>query len=128
MNEINKIGVVGAGQMGRGIAQVAAFSGFEVFLFDVNKEALDFGLEFIKKQLDRGVAKEKWDQKTADETLTRITGVTNLEDMSDVDLAIEAATENKKIKFEIFKSLDEKIQKNAILATNTSSISIKIFP
>lgn len=124
MNEINKIGVVGAGQMGRGIAQVAAFSGFEVYLFDVSKEALDFGLEFIKKQLDRGVQKEKWDQKTADETLARISGVTNIEDMSEVDLAIEAATENKKVKFEIFKNLDEKIQKNAILATNTSSISI----
>lgn len=124
MNEINKIGVVGAGQMGRGIAQVAAFSGFEVYLFDVSKEALDFGLEFIKKQLDRGVQKEKWDQKTADETLARISGVTNIEDMSEVDLAIEAATENKKVKFEIFKNLDEKIQKNAVLATNTSSISI----
>lgn len=124
MNEINRIGVVGAGQMGRGIAQVAAFSGFEVFLFDVNKEALDFGLDFIKKQLDRGVEKEKWTQGIADETLGRITGVTRIEDMAEVELAIEAATENKKIKFEIFKSLDEKIQKNAILATNTSSISI----
>ena len=124
MNEINRVGVVGAGQMGRGIAQVAAFSGFEVFLFDVNQEALDFGLDFIKKQLDRGVQKEKWDQKAADETLARITGVTNISDMFEVDLAIEAATENKAIKFKIFKDLDENIQKNAILATNTSSISI----
>jgi len=124
VNEINRVGVVGAGQMGRGIAQVAAFSGFEVFLFDVNQEALDFGLDFIKKQLDRGVQKEKWDQKAADETLARITGVTNISDMFEVDLAIEAATENKAIKFKIFKDLDENIQKNAILATNTSSISI----
>jgi 3-hydroxybutyryl-CoA dehydrogenase len=124
VSDINRIGVVGAGQMGRGIAQVAAFTGFEVFLFDVNQEALDFGLDFIKKQLDRGVQKEKWDQKSADETLARITGVTNIKDMSDVDLAIEAATENKEIKFKIFKDMDENIQKNAILATNTSSISI----
>ena len=124
VNEINRVGVVGAGQMGRGIAQVAAFSGFEVFLFDVNQDALDFGLDFIKKQLDRGVQKEKWDQKAADETLARITGVTNISDMFEVDLAIEAATENKAIKFKIFKDLDENIQKNAILATNTSSISI----
>jgi 3-hydroxybutyryl-CoA dehydrogenase len=121
---IESVGVVGAGQMGRGIAQVAAFSGFEVFLFDVNQDALDFGLDFIRKQLERGVSKEKWTQETADETLSRITGITNIEDMKDVDLAIEAATENKAIKFEIFKSMDKAIQKNAILATNTSSISI----
>ncbi len=124
MTEIEKIGVVGAGQMGRGIAQVAAFSGYEVFLFDVSQDALDYGLDFIKKQLDRGVSKEKWTQEVADQTLGRITGITSIKDMKEVDLAIEAATENKKIKFEIFKSMDEAIQKNAILATNTSSISI----
>jgi 3-hydroxybutyryl-CoA dehydrogenase len=121
---IEKVGVVGAGQMGRGIAQVAAFSGFEVFLFDVNQDALDFALSFIKKQLDKGVAKEKWSQEVSDKTLGRITGITNIADMKEVDLAIEAATENKAIKFEIFKSMDKAIQKNAILATNTSSISI----
>jgi len=124
MTNIEKIGVVGAGQMGRGIAQVAAHSGYEVYLFDVSQKALDFGLDFIKKQLDRGVSKEKWTQEDADNTLSRITGITSINDMKDVDLAIEAATENKKIKFEIFKSMDEAIQKNAILATNTSSISI----
>jgi 3-hydroxybutyryl-CoA dehydrogenase len=124
VQEINKIGVVGAGQMGRGIAQVAAFAGYEVFLFDVNQEALDFGHNFIKKQLDRGVQKEKWDQKTADETLGRIKATTNMSDMSDCDLAVEAATENKEIKFKIFKELDATIKKDAILATNTSSISI----
>ena len=124
MKEISKIGVVGAGQMGRGIAQVAAFSGYEVYLFDVSDEALKFGLDFIKKQLDRGVQKEKWDQAKADETLGNITGVTKVEDMQDADLVVEAATENKEIKFQIFKSLDEKINEDAILATNTSSISI----
>ena len=124
MKEINKIGVVGAGQMGRGIAQVAAFSGYEVYLFDVNEEALNFGLDFIKKQLDRGVQKEKWDQAHADEALSKITGVTKVADMHDADLAIEAATENKDIKFQIFKNLDEAINDDAILATNTSSISI----
>jgi 3-hydroxybutyryl-CoA dehydrogenase len=124
MTNIEKIGVVGAGQMGRGIAQVAAHSGYEVYLFDVSQKALDFALDFIKKQLDRGVSKEKWTQADADNTLSRITGITSIDDMKDVDLAIEAATENKKIKFEIFKSMDEAIQKNAILATNTSSISI----
>ena len=124
MKEISKIGVVGAGQMGRGIAQVAAFSGYEVYLFDVSDEALKFGLDFIKKQLDRGVQKEKWDQAKADETLGNITGVTKVEDMQDANLVVEAATENKEIKFQIFKSLDEKINEDAILATNTSSISI----
>lgn len=61
--QIKKIGVVGAGQMGRGIAQVAAFTGYEVILFDVSDKSLDFGMSFIQKQLARGVEKEKWDQK-----------------------------------------------------------------
>jgi 3-hydroxybutyryl-CoA dehydrogenase len=124
MKDINKIGIVGAGQMGRGIAQVAAFSGYEVYLFDLSEDALKFGLDFIKKQLDRGVQKDKWDQAKADETLGKITGVTNIEDMQDAELVIEAATENKDIKFQIFKDLDKKINEDAILATNTSSISI----
>jgi len=124
VSNIDKIGVVGAGQMGRGIAQVAAFAGYEVYLFDLNKDALDFALDFIKKQLDRGVQKEKWDQTKADETLARITGVVDLKDMADSDLVVEAATENKEIKFQIFRNLDEVIQESAILASNTSSISI----
>lgn len=124
MKEINKIGVVGAGQMGRGIAQVAAFSGYDVYLYDLSDEALKFGLDFIKKQLDRGVQKEKWDQAKADDALAKITGITKVEDMEDADLVIEAATENKDIKFQIFKNLDEAINNDAILATNTSSISI----
>lgn len=124
MKEINRIGVVGAGQMGRGIAQVAAFSGYDVYLFDVSEEALNYGKDFIKKQLDRGVKKEKWSQAKASESMSKITGVTKIEDMQDADLVIEAATENKDIKFQIFKNLDEAINKDAILATNTSSISI----
>lgn len=121
---IQSVGVVGAGQMGRGIAQVAAFAGFEVSLFDVNQEALDFGLEFIKKQLDRGVSKEKWDQAKADETLARISGSVDLKTLGDCDLIIEAATENKEIKFNIFRDLDAIAKPSAILSTNTSSISI----
>lgn len=121
---IQSIGVVGGGQMGRGIAQVAAFSGFEVTLFDVNQEALNFGMEFIKKQLDRGVSKEKWDQKAADEALGRINSDTKMEALSQCDLIVEAATENKEIKFSIFKQLDAIAKPSAILASNTSSISI----
>ena len=122
--EIKKIGIVGAGQMGRGIAQVAAFSGYDVKLFDVSKESLEFGHNFIKKQLDKGVTKGKWDQAAVDNTISRLSAVIDIGKLSDCDLIVEAATENKSIKFEIFKNLDKIAKSDAILATNTSSISI----
>jgi 3-hydroxybutyryl-CoA dehydrogenase len=122
--QISKIAVVGAGQMGRGIAQVAAFSGYQVYLFDVNEEALKFGFEFIKNQLDKGVEKQKWDGETAKAALGKITATSQINQLHDADLVVEAATENKAIKFQIFKNLDQAINKNAILASNTSSISI----
>jgi len=122
--DINTIGVVGAGQMGRGIAQVAAMSGFEVKVFDVSKEGLDFGIDFIKKQFNRGVEKGKYDQSVADQAFSRLTPITNMNELKDLDLVIEAATENKEIKFKIFRDLDEILKPEAILATNTSSISI----
>lgn len=121
---MNLISVVGAGQMGRGIAQVAAMSHYQAFLYDVSKDSLDQAEVFIKKQLEKGVAKEKWSQSQADEIFSRISFKTNLEDLSESDLIIEAATENKKIKFEIFKNLDSIAKDTCILATNTSSISI----
>ena len=124
MQKINKIGIVGAGQMGRGIAQVAAFSGFEVILFDAFENSLNFGYDFIKNQMAKGVEKGKWEQKAADETIGRLSKTMEIGDLKDCDLVIEAATENKKIKFEIFKNLDEVVKKEAILASNTSSISI----
>lgn len=124
MQEIKTIAVVGAGQMGRGIAQVAAMANYEVIVFDISKEGLEFGLEFIKKQLFRGVEKGKWEESFANDTLARLTGVTDMSALSDCDLIIEAATENKKVKFEIFKQLDEIAKPEALLATNTSSISI----
>ncbi len=122
--EINKIGIVGAGQMGRGIAQVAAMTGYKVQLFDVSKESLEFGHNFIKKQLNRGLEKGKWDQDLVDNTLKLLNPILELEKLNDCDLIIEAATENKPIKFEIFKSLDKIAKPEAILASNTSSISI----
>lgn len=121
---IQTVGVVGSGQMGRGIAQVAAFSGFDVVMYDLSQESLDFGMEFIKNQLVRGVKKEKWDQKTADDTFGRIQPSSQIESMAKCDLIIEAATENKNIKFKIFEDLDAVAKPEAILATNTSSISI----
>lgn len=122
--EIQTIGVVGAGQMGRGIAQVAAMANFKVIIFDVSDEPLNFGLDFIKKQMDKGVAKEKWDQAKADEVLSLITGTLNMEDFADCELIIEAATENKSIKLDIFRKLDAIAKPEALLASNTSSISI----
>lgn len=124
MSDVKLIGVIGAGQMGRGIAQVAAMSGFEVVLFDVNKDGLDFGFSFIQKQLDKGVAKTKWDQTFVEATISAISTSTVMDDLHACDLIVEAATENKKIKFEIFKQLDSIAKEGAILASNTSSISI----
>ena len=124
MLKINTIGVVGAGQMGRGIAQVAAQSRYSVKLFDVSDESLKAAMSFIQKQLDRGVQKQKWDQAHVDEAMGRIKPVNQMTELSDCELAIEAATENKKVKFEIFRQLDEVLPASAIMATNTSSISI----
>lgn len=122
--EIKKIGIVGSGQMGRGIAQVAAFTGYKVSMFDISADSLKFGHDFIGKQLSRGVEKGKWDQAKADETLGNLQTTDKLEDLSDCDLIVEAASENKEIKYKIFEDLDRIAKKEAILATNTSSISI----
>jgi len=124
MIEIKKIGVVGAGQMGRGIAQIAAMSGYQVCLYDVDADGLQTAINFIQQQMDGGFAKQKWDQLHVDQTMGLIFSTTELDVLSDCDLLIEAATENKKIKFEIFKQLDAIAKRDAILATNTSSISI----
>ena len=124
MYDIRTIGVIGAGQMGRGIAQVAAQSGFETLVFDASTENLEHGIEFIRSQLERGVSKGKWDQAHMGSALGNLKKAHNISDFKNCDLLIEAATENKKIKFEIFKQLDEVAKPNAILATNTSSISI----
>lgn len=124
MASIQKIGVVGAGQMGRGIAQVAAMSGYSVQMFDISKESLDFAMSFIEKQLKRGVEKGKWDGEFVSKTMGALEPVSELNKLSEADLLIEAATENKEIKFKIFKDLDSVAKPGAILATNTSSISI----
>ena len=122
--EIKKVLVLGAGTMGNGIAQVCAGIGYDVVLCDLKAESLDGGLATISKSLDRLIKKEKISEDEKETILTRITGTTNLEDGEDVDLVIEAVTENKDLKFKIFADLDEKINDNAILASNTSTISI----
>lgn len=124
MSEIKTIGVVGAGQMGRGIAQVAIQSGFDVLLYDAFSEGLNKGVSFIQAQLDKGIEKGKWDKESAEKARARLRPIEDIAALKVCDLVIEAATENKKIKFEIFKKLDEVCAPHAILASNTSSISI----
>jgi 3-hydroxybutyryl-CoA dehydrogenase len=124
MQNIRKIGVVGAGQMGRGIAQVAIQSGFELALYDAFKNSLDFGADFIQKQLGKGVEKNKWSAADADAALKRLRPVSDVSLLADCDLVVEAATENRALKFDIFKKLDEVVKRDALLASNTSSISI----
>ncbi|MDQ3927148.1 MAG: 3-hydroxybutyryl-CoA dehydrogenase [Actinomycetota bacterium] len=119
---IEKIQVVGAGQMGSGIAQVAAQAGFTVHLADVEQEMIDQGLETIKKNLSRSVEKERISQEEMDEVMERIESGT--EYASDADLAIEAVPETLEVKAEVFQALDEQLKDEAILASNTSSISI----
>lgn len=121
---INSFGVVGAGQMGGGIAQVAACSGFDVVLYDLNEAALSRGIGAISASLARMVNKEKLTQAEADQALARIQQTTDMADMAAVDIVVEAASENEEIKKNIFRKLDEVCKADAILATNTSSISI----
>ena len=97
MQTIEIIGVVGAGQMGRGIAQVAAFCGYKVKIFDISKDSIDFALNFIKENLNKAVLKGKITQEEALLCLGNISTTTELKDFKNCDLAIEAATENKKI-------------------------------
>jgi 3-hydroxybutyryl-CoA dehydrogenase len=119
---IQKIQVVGAGQMGSGIAQVAAQAGLAVHLADVEQEMVERGLETIKKNLSGSVDKERISQEEMDEAMGRIESGT--EYAPDADLAIEAVPETLDIKTKVFQALDEQLKDEAILATNTSSISI----
>lgn len=122
--KISKVLVIGAGQMGGGIAQVLAAKNYKVVLQDITQENLDRGISSISKSLDRIVKKGTMTEDDKANVLSNISVTTNVADASDVDLVIEAATENKDLKFKIFKNLDEVINPNAILASNTSTISI----
>ncbi|MCK5574698.1 MAG: 3-hydroxybutyryl-CoA dehydrogenase [Sphingomonadales bacterium] len=124
MADIKVIGVVGAGQMGNGIAHVAALAGYDVVMSDMAMAQAEKGLATITKNMARQVSKEKISQADMDAALARITLADNFDALKDVDLAVEAATENEAIKLSIFKELSEKVNKGAILASNTSSISI----
>ncbi len=126
MAEISSVGVVGAGQMGNGIAQVMAVSGVKVHMLDVNAEAVAKGLETIKKSLAKFVEKKKLSPEQQESALKNLHTGTDYDVLAGVQLAIEAATENPEIKNSIFARLDKVCSKDAILATNTSSISITL--
>lgn len=121
---INKVMVIGAGQMGGGIAQSFAESGYEVVLNDINQEFVEKGLSVIEKRLNRLVDKGKKTEAEVKEIMQRITLSTTYEQAKEVDLVVEAATENPTIKLDIFRQLDELCGPEAILASNTSSLSI----
>ena len=119
-----KIGVIGAGTMGNGIAHVSALSGLNVVLVDINAEFLEKGLAAISKNMDRQVQKERISTSDKDLAMGKISTSTDMNVLKDCDIVVEAATENPKIKASIFKQLDEICKSDCILATNTSSISI----
>lgn len=121
---IEKIGVIGSGQMGSGIVQVALTSGYSVIMMDVSNEQLAKGKAYIEKGISKLVKKEKITEEDKTKFLANLSITTKLEDLADVDLVVEAATENKKIKFDIFKKLGELTKETTILASNTSSISL----
>jgi 3-hydroxybutyryl-CoA dehydrogenase len=122
--EIKTYGVIGAGQMGNGIAQVAAMSGLYVIMNDINDEFVDRGYATITKNLDRSVEKGKISKEDRDATLGRITKSIDIRDMANCDFVVEAATEREDLKFKIFRDLDSICNPSVILATNTSSIPI----
>jgi len=122
--EIKRIGVVGAGQMGSGIAEVAVSSGFPVLMRDVSPEAVKRGEKRIAGDLERRVEKGKLSGEEKNSILGRLRTTTRLEDFAECDFVIEAATENISLKKEIFQVLDRVTRKEAVLASNTSSISI----
>ncbi len=122
--EIKTLGVVGSGQMGSGIAQVAAACGLSVVMNDIRDEFVERGFATIEKSLARMVKKEKITEEVQKSILGRIEGSTSLEDMIRADFVVEAATENEALKLNIFEELDKYCKEEVVLSSNTSSISI----
>lgn len=124
IREIRKIGVIGAGQMGAGIAQVAAHAGYQVLLRDLETSFLERGLSSIQRSIGKLLEKGKLDQSAHDAALERIKTTTHLADLKDCDLIVEAVVEDEPTKLELFRELDQIVKPAAILASNTSSIPI----
>jgi 3-hydroxybutyryl-CoA dehydrogenase len=122
--EIKKIGVIGAGTMGNGIAQVCAAAGFDVTMADISDAAVKRGLDTVAKSLDRLLSKQKITEADKGAILGRIRTATKVEEVSASDIVIEAATENVELKLKIFAALDQSAKAGAVLASNTSSISL----
>jgi len=125
--KIDKLGVVGAGQMGNGIAHVAAAAGLTVVMRDLEERFVSKGLDAIAKNLQRGVDKGKMTAVEKDAVLAKISGTTKLEDLAGCDFVVEAAIEKLDVKLELFRALDGIVKPAAILATNTSSLPITKF-
>ena len=124
VSEITNLGVIGAGQMGGGIARIAAERGYRVLLADVSLDAAQAGKDKIAKSLARGVAKGKVTQEHVDSTLDRLVPIPSLNELSEADFVVEAASENVELKLSLFEKLDGICGDGVILASNTSSISI----
>jgi 3-hydroxybutyryl-CoA dehydrogenase len=122
--EIKTLGVVGAGQMGSGIAQVAAANGLSVLMSDIKEEFVERGFAAIDKSLGRIVKKGSLSEEDKGAILERIEGTTTISDMAKADFVVEAATEEETLKLDIFRELDESCQEGIVLSSNTSSISI----
>lgn len=121
---MNKIGVIGAGLMGNGITQVSAVAGLEVVMVDIATAALDRGMSSLQRSLDKLVDKGRLDTADRDAALARISSTTDYAALADVDLAIEAATENLRVKTQILQQVDAILPTKALIATNTSSLSV----
>ncbi|QMU59466.1 MAG: 3-hydroxybutyryl-CoA dehydrogenase [Boseongicola sp.] len=122
--DIKSVGVIGAGQMGNGIAHVFALAGYSVLMTDVSQDALDSAMDLIGANLDRQVSRDKISQADRDATVARISMTMKLSDLGKTDLVIEAATERESVKAAIFEDLVPHLKPNTILTSNTSSISI----
>tara|TARA_Y100000590_G_scaffold355726_1_gene409631 strand:- start:859 stop:1734 length:876 start_codon:yes stop_codon:yes gene_type:complete len=122
--KIQKIGIIGAGQMGGGIAHVSALSGYEVIMLDISENLLEKTKNLIKKNLERQIARGKISEEDKQNSLNRIGTTLSYKDLNDCDLVIEAATEKEDVKVKIFSELCNVIRPDTIIATNTSSISI----
>jgi 3-hydroxybutyryl-CoA dehydrogenase len=122
--KIEKVGVVGCGLMGAGIAEICAKSGYETIAREVNDELLAKGLDRIGRSLDKAVSKGKLEGAEKEEALGRLTGTTDLEDLADCDLVVEAIVENLEHKCELYTALDGIVKKSGVFASNTSSLTI----
>ncbi|WP_323675192.1 3-hydroxyacyl-CoA dehydrogenase NAD-binding domain-containing protein [Halorubellus sp. PRR65] len=124
LDEIERVGVVGAGTMGSGIAQVAAQAGYDVTMRDIEQEFVDSGFGTIEDSLDRFVARDSIDADEKTAILDRVSGTTALDDLADCDVVVEAALEDMDVKQDIFADLENVVDDECLLATNTSTLSI----